>query len=151
MEDKIKDLTRGDITGHLYRIALPIMGTSFVQIAYNFTDMIWLGRLSAQALAAVGAASVFLWIAASFALINKVGSEVTISQGIGAGRRDEAKAYASQNVCMSLLVSLVMLVVYLLGSGFFLDLYALTPSVRAEGLSYLYLSLLGFPSIWRPR
>mgnify|MGYP001747148462 CR=1 FL=1 len=76
MEDKIKDLTRGDITGHLYRIALPIMGTSFVQIAYNFTDMIWLGRLSAQALAAVGAASVFLWIAASFALINKVGSEV---------------------------------------------------------------------------
>lgn len=148
MEDKIKDLTRGDITGHLYRIALPIMGTSFVQIAYNFTDMIWLGRLSAQALAAVGAASVFLWIAASFALINKVGSEVTISQGIGAGRRDEAKAYASQNVCMSLLASLVMLVVYLLGSGFFLDLYALTPSVRAEGLSYLYLSLLGFPSIY---
>ena len=148
MEDKIKDLTRGDITGHLYRIALPIMGTSFVQIAYNFTDMIWLGRLSAQALAAVGAASVFLWIAASFALINKVGSEVTISQGIGAGRRGEAKTYASQNVCMSLLLSLVMLVIYLLGSGSFLDLYALMPSVRAEGLSYLYLSLLGFPSIY---
>ena len=96
MEDKIKDLTRGDITGHLYRIALPIMGTSFVQIAYNFTDMIWLGRLSAQALAAVGAASVFLWIAASFALINKVGSEVTISQGIGAGRRSQGLRLAER-------------------------------------------------------
>ena len=90
MTDKIQDLTRGDLSGHLYRLALPIMGTSFVQIAYNFTDMLWLGRLSSQALAAVGAASVFVWIAVSFALINKLGSEVRISQGIGAGQRDEA-------------------------------------------------------------
>ena len=148
MQDKIRDLTQGDLSSHLYRIALPIMGTSFVQIAYNITDMIWLGRLSSQALAAVGAASVFLWIAASFALINKIGSEVTISQGIGAGRRDEAKSYASQNVCMSLLLSVGMLAIYLLFAGNFLDLYALIPSVRAEGLSYLYLSLVGFPSIY---
>ena len=148
MQDKIRDLTQGDLSSHLYRIALPIMGTSFVQIAYNITDMIWLGRLSSQALAAVGAASVFLWIAASFALINKIGSEVTISQGIGAGRRDEAKSYASQNVCMSLLLSVGMLAIYLLFAGNLLDLYALIPSVRAEGLSYLYLSLVGFPSIY---
>ena len=133
MQDKIRDLTQGDLSSHLYRIALPIMGTSFVQIAYNITDMIWLGRLSSQALAAVGAASVFLWIAASFALINKIGSEVTISQGIGAGRRDEAKSYASQNVCMSLLLSVGMLAIYLLFAGNLLDLYALIPSVRAEG------------------
>ena len=42
MQDKIRDLTQGDLSSHLYRIALPIMGTSFVQIAYNITDMIWL-------------------------------------------------------------------------------------------------------------
>ena len=124
MQDKIRDLTQGDLSSHLYRIALPIMGTSFVQIAYNITDMIWLGRLSSQALAAVGAASVFLWIAASFALINKIGSEVTISQGIGAGRRDEAKSYASQNVCMSLLLSVGMLAIYLLSQAISLSLCA---------------------------
>lgn len=117
MTDKIQDLTRGDLSGHLYRLALPIMGTSFVQIAYNFTDMLWLGRLSSQALAAVGAASVFVWIAVSFALINKLGSEVTISQGIGAGQRDEAKTYASQNVCMSLLLSLTVVGIYALFAG----------------------------------
>ena len=148
MTDKIQDLTRGDLSGHLYRLALPIMGTSFVQIAYNFTDMLWLGRLSSQALAAVGAASVFVWIAVSFALINKLGSEVTISQGIGAGQRDEAKAYASQNVCMSLLLSLAVVGIYALFAGTFIDLYALAPAVRAEGLHYLYLSLLGFPGVY---
>ena len=148
MTDKIQDLTRGDLSGHLYRLALPIMGTSFVQIAYNFTDMLWLGRLSSQALAAVGAASVFVWIAVSFALINKLGSEVTISQGIGAGQRDEAKTYASQNVCMSLLLSLAVVGIYALFSGTFIDLYALAPAVRSEGLHYLYLSLLGFPGVY---
>ena len=148
MTDKIQDLTRGDLSGHLYRLALPIMGTSFVQIAYNFTDMLWLGRLSSQALAAVGAASVFVWIAVSFALINKLGSEVTISQGIGAGQRDEAKTYASQNVCMSLLLSLTVVGIYTLFAGTFIDLYALAPAVRAEGLHYLHLSLLGFPGVY---
>ena len=148
MTDKIQDLTRGDLSGHLYRLALPIMGTSFVQIAYNFTDMLWLGRLSSQALAAVGAASVFVWIAVSFALINKLGSEVTISQGIGAGQRDEAKTYASQNVCMSLLLSLTVVGIYALFAGTFIDLYALAPAVRAEGLHYLHLSLLGFPGVY---
>ena len=131
MTDKIQDLTRGDLSGHLYRLALPIMGTSFVQIAYNFTDMLWLGRLSSQALAAVGAASVFVWIAVSFALINKLGSEVTISQGIGAGQRDEAKTYASQNVCMSLLLGLAVVGIYALFAGTFIDLYALAPAVRS--------------------
>ena len=148
MTDKIQDLTRGDLSGHLYRLALPIMGTSFVQIAYNFTDMLWLGRLSSQALAAVGAASVFVWIAVSFALINKLGSEVTISQGIGAGQRDEAKTYASQNVCMSLLLGLAVVGIYALFVGTFIDLYALAPAVRSEGLRYLYLSLLGFPGVY---
>lgn len=148
MTDKIKDLTQGDLSSHLYRIALPIMGTSFVQIAYNFTDMLWLGRLSSQALAAVGAASVFTWIASAFSLINKVGSEVTISQSIGAGKRDEAKSYAAQNTCMSLLISVIVLSVYALFANGFLGLYELNPSVHAEGLTYLYLSLIGFPGIY---
>lgn len=148
MTDKIKDLTQGDLSSHLYRIALPIMGTSFVQIAYNFTDMLWLGRLSSQALAAVGAASVFTWIASAFSLINKVGSEVTISQSLGSGKRDEAKSYAAQNTCMSLLISVVVLSVYALFANGFLGLYELSPSVHAEGLTYLYLSLIGFPGIY---
>lgn len=148
MTDKIKDLTRGDLSQHLYRIALPIMGTSFIQIAYNFTDMIWLGRLSSQALASVGAAAVFIWIALSFSLITKLGSEVTISQSIGAGKRDEGRLYASQNVSLSLLLSVLILAIYLLFSGSFLHLYALEPSVHADGLSYLYLSLIGLPAVY---
>ena len=54
MQDKIRDLTQGDLSSHLYRIALPIMGTSFVQIAYNITDMIWLGATELAGLSSGG-------------------------------------------------------------------------------------------------
>ena len=42
-------LTEGEIIGTLTRLALPIMGTSFIQMAYNLTDIMWLGRLSTGA------------------------------------------------------------------------------------------------------
>lgn len=39
MMQYVKDLTHGSIRGQLVRLALPVMGSSFVQMAYSFTDM----------------------------------------------------------------------------------------------------------------
>lgn len=35
----IKNLTQGPIRRQLFNLALPIMGTSFIQMAYSITDM----------------------------------------------------------------------------------------------------------------
>ncbi len=43
----VSDLTNGSIIMKLTALAFPIMGTSFLQIAYNMVDMIWIGRLGA--------------------------------------------------------------------------------------------------------
>ena len=51
------DLLEGSIVRSLTSLALPIMATSLIQMAYNMTDMIWIGRVSANAVAAVGAAA----------------------------------------------------------------------------------------------
>ena len=62
MRKKI-DLLEGSIAGTLARLAFPIMGTSFIQMGYNLVDMIWIGRLGSNAVAAVGAAGMFMWLA----------------------------------------------------------------------------------------
>ena len=49
--EKRLDLTKGHIIGTLVKLALPIMGTSFIQMAYNLTDMIWIGRVGSSAVA----------------------------------------------------------------------------------------------------
>ena len=62
---RLQNLTEGEIKGRLLRLALPIMGTSFVQMAYSFTDMAWLGRLGSKSVAAVGIVAVLTWLSSS--------------------------------------------------------------------------------------
>ena len=50
------DLLKGPVLSSLTRLAIPIMATSLIQMAYNLTDMIWIGRIGSDAVAAVGAA-----------------------------------------------------------------------------------------------
>ena len=44
----IKNLTQGPINRQLFNLAMPIMATSFIQMAYSLTDMAWVGRLGTQ-------------------------------------------------------------------------------------------------------
>lgn len=88
------DLLNGSIAASLMRLALPIMGTSLVQMAYNLIDMIWIGRLSADAVAAVGAAGMYLWISFAFSTVPRIGSQVKSAQALGAGDIDKAAGYA---------------------------------------------------------
>ena len=64
----VTNLTEGGITARLVRLALPIMATSFIQMAYNLTDMFWVGRIGSEANAAVGSVGMFTWMSASFSL-----------------------------------------------------------------------------------
>lgn len=48
MQKKI-DLINGPILSSLTKLALPIMATSLIQMAYNMIDMIWIGRLGSSA------------------------------------------------------------------------------------------------------
>ena len=79
-----KNLTQGPIKRQLFNLALPIMGTSFIQMAYSITDMAWVGRLGSEAVAAIGAVGILTWMTYSISLLNKVGSEVSVGQCIGA-------------------------------------------------------------------
>ena len=59
---KNTDLLHGNILAVLTRLAVPIMATSLVQMAYNLTDMAWIGRVGSSAVAAVGAAGMYTWL-----------------------------------------------------------------------------------------
>jgi Na+-driven multidrug efflux pump len=90
---KTNNLTEGSIARALFRLALPIMGTSFVQMAYNLTDMIWVGRIGSRAVASVGTAGFYTWLGMAFVLIPKIGAEVGVAQSVGRKDMTEAKVY----------------------------------------------------------
>ena len=96
---KINDLTQGSISKGIWSMAIPLITASFVQMAYNMTDMIWLGHLGSESVAAVGVAGFFTWLGNALSFISKVGAEVTISQSLGARAGRRARAYANQPCC----------------------------------------------------
>ena len=88
------NLTQGSITGALFRLAVPVMGTSFIQMAYNMIDMIWIGRLGSSAVASVGTAGFYLWMAFGFLVLSKIGAQVNVAQSFGRSDTDAVKRYS---------------------------------------------------------
>lgn len=106
-------LTEGPITSSLIKLALPIMLTAFVQMAYNLTDMIWLGRLNTEALAAAGTAGFFTWLGSAIITISRIGAEVRVAQSYGSGEIKTAKKYVENslqlNTVLAILYTLILL------------------------------------------
>lgn len=103
---KINDLTQGSISKGIWSMAIPLITASFVQMAYSMTDMIWLGHLGSESVAAVGVAGFFTWLGNALSFISKVGAEVTISQSLGARASKRARAYANQSTMLSSIIAL---------------------------------------------
>ena len=117
------DLTQGAIRSSLLKLALPIMGTSLIQMAYNMTDMIWIGRMGSGAVAAVGTAGFFTWFSFAFILIGKVGAEISISQSLGRKEPGEAREYARSALYLISFLAIIWSIFLVLNSrsliGFF--------------------------------
>ncbi len=85
------EILEGNISKGLIKLAIPIMATSFLQMAYNLIDLIWIGKLGSLEVAAVGTAGFLMWLGMSLVIFSKVGAEVFVSQAIGKNDKLEAK------------------------------------------------------------
>lgn len=103
------DLTQGGILKKLLQVAVPIMGTQLMQMAYNLTDMFWLGRMehSVTAVAASGLAGMFLWLGMALLMIGRMGSEIGTSQNLGRGNVDTARGYAQDSTRIALILGIL--------------------------------------------
>ena len=143
-----KNLTEGPIKKQLFNLALPIMGTSFIQMAYSITDMAWVGRLGSEAVAAIGAVGILTWMTTSISYLNKVGSEVSVAQSIGAREEEEARAFASHNLTIALIISVCWGFLLFVLANPIIGFFKLDPEISATAVSYLRIVATGFPLIF---
>ena len=93
------------------------MATSLVQMAYNLTDMIWIGRIGSNAVASVGAAGMYMWFANGIAVLAKMGGQVKVGHALGAGEQEQARGYARNAIQLSLFFGLFYGIICLLVQG----------------------------------
>jgi putative MATE family efflux protein len=134
-------LTEGAIVKKLLKLTLPIMGTSFLQMAYNLTDMFWIGFMGSKAVAALGIAGFFSWLSMAFVLISRVGTEIRVAQLIGGNQDDEARIIARTGVQLTAVMGIVFAIaIYVCRYpliGFFN-----TQDAQVERMSIVYLSII---------
>ncbi len=140
------DLTQGSIIKELTRLAMPIMGTSFLQMAYNLVDMIWIGKLGTQSVAAVGTAGFFMWFSFSLMLLSQIGAEVNVAQSIGAKNYNNANVVVKTAIYMTIIVGVVYGCFLILFKTNLVSFFNLGDSY-VEGLAHNYLSIvaIGMP------
>lgn len=141
----VRDLTRGSIFRQLITLALPLMAISFIQMAYNLVDIVWIGRLGSRSVAAVGAVGMLMWMMNSVALISKVGAEISIGQSIGARRLDQASLYASHTTTIAILLGLTFGIFFFLFPQPYISFYKLEQEIALEATGYLQIISLGIP------
>lgn len=137
------NLLKGDIFSALLKMALPLMGTAFVQMAYSLVDLMWLGRLSTGAVAAVGTCSFLVWIAQSITLIAKTGISVGLSQAYGRGDRESAKEVWVSGFILNLIFCLSLTILYISMRNKIIGIYNLDSEVHKMAADYLLIVSAG--------
>ena len=144
----IKNLTEGPILRQLFMLAMPIMATSFIQMAYSLTDMAWVGRLGSEAIAAVGSVGILTWMTTSLALLNKVGAEVSVGQAIGMKDETAARSFSTHNLTLSLMISLAWALILFVFATPVIGIYELQPHIAGDAINYLRIVATAFPFVF---
>lgn len=135
------DLLNGPVLSSLTRLALPIMATSLVQMAYNLTDMIWIGRIGSNAVAAVGAAGMYMWLSNGLATLAKMGGQVNVGHALGAGQTSDASRYAANAFQLTAFCGIIYGLVCVLLNGPLIGFFRLnSPHVIADAKIYLQIT-----------
>lgn len=139
-----RDLLNGNILKGIILLAMPIMGTSFLQMAYNMVDMIWIGKLGPEAVAAIGTAGFFVWFSLSLVRLIQTGTSVEVAQKVGAGDFDDAKRYASVSLTLAIIIGIIYGIILFLTKDYLVLFFKLGDSVVESNASgYLGVISMG--------
>jgi MATE family multidrug resistance protein len=127
-------------------LAWPITVSTLSFTVMTVVDTAFVGRLGPAALAGVGLGGIALWTVICFGVGLLRAVKVLVSQGVGAGDRDDVLPFLAAGVYAALLLSALMLLV-----GFPIAEYLprFSASTQAGDVAYTYFSLrlLGAPIV----
>ncbi|MGB7295438.1 MAG: MATE family efflux transporter [Candidatus Aminicenantales bacterium] len=134
----------------LFVLAAPVTIAMFVQTMYNIVDTAFVGRLGAEAIAALTFAFPIFFILISLNSGIGVGINSIISRRLGAKNKEEAENAAVHGLVMTTAFAGIVFIVGQLAMRPLYSLFGAAPQVEGLSLSYMWIILWGvffmFPS-----
>lgn len=136
---KKTDLTKGNVLKVLTALALPIMGGSLLQFAYNLVDMLWVGRLGTDAVASIGSSSFFIGLGYSINAMVVIGGGIKVAHAVGKQDEQEIRGYINASFVLNGILGMLYAIVLILAGKNFINFLQLG-NVNVEKNAYLYLA-----------
>lgn len=131
----------------LLLVALPIIGTQFILMSYNLTDMFLLGRVGSDAVAASGSAGMFLWLSNGFMLLGRMGAEIGVAQNFGRGDLRTARRFSQNAFLLAFALGLCYALVCFFFNRQLIGFFNIREThVARDAANYLRVVSLGIPA-----
>lgn len=143
MPKPVARLVEGPILKSLLALAVPIALANILQAAYQLIDAFWVGRLGANAVAAVSVSTPVMFLTIGLGAGMAIAGSTLIAQYFGARNQEMVDHVAAQTLLMIVIISVV-----LGGLGFafaptLLRLMGVTPDVSRGALGFMRVSFVG--------
>lgn len=139
----LPDLTNGPIVKTLISLSIPIVFANILQTAYQLVDTFWVGRLGAEAVAAVSLSFPILFLLISLAGGLAIAGTIMVSQLKGKGDIEKVDFISAQTLLMMFIVSIISSIIGLIFSGPLMALMGAAPDVLQPATQYLQISFAG--------
>lgn len=137
-------LLEGKILNSLTSLAWPIIMANILQTAYQLIDTFWLGRLGANAVAAVSISFPVLFFILSLGAGLTLAGTVIVSQYKGGGDQKMINFSASQTFIVVFLISIFLAIIGFLAANPLMNLIGAGPEILADSVTYFQVSSWGF-------
>jgi putative MATE family efflux protein len=136
----------------MFRLAWPIVVTELLQVAYNVADTLWLGRLSADAVAAISLAFPLIFLLLSIGGGFTVAGSTLVAQYTGADSERSAGKVAGQTLAFVTIVATVLGVAGYVTTDAMLGLLPSQADTAAQVIplasAYMEVFFLGVPFLF---
>jgi len=141
-----RDWTQGSVTRNLLALSWPMMVTEGLYMFGISIDMIWVGRISTEAIAGIGVAGIFAGFQLMIMTGLGVGTRAVVARFVGAGDIEGANHASQQAFVISVIYTVVMTAIGLIFAEPVLRLMGFAPDVVATGAGYLRI-MFGLGSV----
>jgi putative MATE family efflux protein len=145
MSDRRESIVEGSIPRTLVGLALPLVAQNVVRVAQQVIDTFWLGRLGETAVAAVGLTIPVLGVCFALLVTPFVGTQILVSQRVGADDDAGAHRMVVHGFVLALLVGALVGGAVYLGAAPVVRLVGAGPDVAPLAALYLAVVALGLP------
>ena len=138
------------IMNQLVRLALPVIASSFMSMAYNSINIIFVGKFGSEAVAAVGSAGFYMNLSWAISSLLTVGVGIKVSHAIGERNLFLARSYLKNGLRAVIMLALACFALLAMSRQFLIGLIQLdNPVIEKAATDYLLLVGMSIPFLFQ--